>query len=613
MLLSELPAEILYIILAHLPNVNALANLSQTCHRLHKTILDGESVIFREFVQTRFPGIETPPYWRDAAQALTSRSRAMYKKGITARFIVPSDWTKLGHQGAIVRDRSTLGYKPPISSYEIWNGGSWADRKEVMAWGAGNQLVMRVNQHGHSMKQQWVVLDELDALDVYDDIRSLHLLSSQKRYQNDTDVEHLIFGRARGDISHMVISHNEGKYEHKQIFKTNEASTVATDLSKGPNPVLAATFQGDAVGFYHAETDEEEIEPFAILHPLFGTISTTRLLSSSTVAIGTGLSEGSLSISQITPTGVSHLQAYSLGEPEWARIEHSYENPPAVQNLSRETFIGAIEPLGAHSLTGGSPGDVFLTAWESHSVRLHDLRAPDPVVNIYVDNTDTNPIYSLLSFGHDSFLVGSGGEGLVKIFDLRMGTKSRALDTQMETGYSYRAPPHHYPEYGFSTFLSTPAPDTFTNEAAHPFARYRESPSGHRQPNSYRGPVYAMSSPSPSSPTVYAGVVGGIVQLDFVSTDDLFGPNREWCQKNLGLDLNTTETQFPDPSTQVMNLGGYERPAPYDFGSVSKLRRQREFWKIPPEDMLNGYGQDSWDWRWGNVEQRGTWRSLNDS
>jgi WD40 repeat protein len=598
MLLSELPAEILYLILAHLPTVNALAILSQTCHRLNKIITGAESVIFREFVQTRFPAIETPPFWKDAAQALTSRSRALYRRGIIARFVVPSNTTKIGHQRVTPQDNSTLGYRPVIDSYEIWNGQSWADRKEVLAWGAGNQLVMRIKQNGSCKQQRWLVFDELDAVSIYDDIRSLHLLSSREQYKNDTDVEHLIFSRARGDITHLVISPYKGTYEHKQKFKTNRHNIEQTDLSIGANPTLAAHLGGGSIAFYHAETDKEENEPFISLSPAPGTFNIhTKLLSSSMVAVGTGTLKNSLSISQFTPAGVSLLRSYSL---------ESHNDTCTVPDMNpvthREAMICAIEPLGAHSLTGGSPGEVFLTAWAGHSIRLHDLRSPESQVNTYTDNTDSNPIYSLLAFGHDSFLVGSGGEGLVKVFDLRMGKTSSYLDTQMNTGYSYRPKPQHHPKYGFSMFLSIFPPPTFPDEIAPRANR-------NRQRGSYRGPVYTMSSPSPSSPTVYTGIENGVVQLDFASTDDLLGSNKDWYERNLALDVNTSEVPLPDPGSQVLNLTGYERPDPDDFTTTSKLRHQREFWKIEPEDIAGSRRHGLWDSRWEEVEEPGSWRS----
>ncbi|KAJ5572189.1 hypothetical protein N7535_005849 [Penicillium sp. DV-2018c] len=590
MLLSELPAEILYLILAHLPTVNALTNLSQTCRRLNTMMMGDESLIFREFVETRFSAIETPPYWRDAAQALASRSRALYRKGIIARFVVPSNSTKIGHQRPTPPDNSTLGYKPVISSYEIWNGQSWAEKKEVLAWGAGNQLVMRIKQNGHRKQQRWLVFDELDAMDVYDDIRSLHLLSSRELYKNDTDVEHLIFGRCRGDITRLIISPDEATYEHKQRFKTSGRYLEATDLSQGTNPTLAAHFADGTIAFYHADSEKEEIDPFTCLPPPPRTVNNhMKLLSSSTVAVGTRLPTGSWYVSRFTPAGVSTLRSYGRSDIDQNRTTET----------SREFLIGAIEPLGAHSLAGGSPGEVFLTAWGGHSISLHDLRSPDSEVNVYTDNTDSNPTYSLLAFGHDSFLVGSGGEGLVKVFDLRMGRISGSLDSQMNTGYSYKAPPRHHPKHGFSMFLSTFPPPTFSDETT---SRARP----HRQRGTYRGPVYTMSSPSSSSPTVYTGLIGGVAQLDFASTEDLLGSNRDWYEKNLALDVNTSEAPLLDPASQALNLTGYERPDPNDFTTTSKLRHQREFWKVKPED-LGRHGL--WDCRWADVEEPGAWRT----
>ncbi|KGO67136.1 hypothetical protein PITC_020420 [Penicillium italicum] len=601
-MLSELPSEIIYHIAIYLPTANALAHLSQTCHRLHRIITAENSRIFRAFVRSRFPSIETPPFWKDAAQSLTSRSRALDRKAIIGRFVVPPETTtKIGSHEVNRQDNPTLGYRPAIDSYEIWNGQSWADRKEVLAWGAANQLVMRIKQTGAHSKENWLVFNDVDHISSYDDICSLHLLSSGSQYSNETDVEHLIFGRVRGDIAHLAISPNEATFEYKQKFLAHGLRLDKTDLSSDTDSTLAAHFENGSIAFYHTETDNEEIEPFTWLLPEGSSRTNySKLLSSSLVAVGTGNVENSLSISKITPDGVSACRKIGIASLDTDST-----------SLKSKANIGAIEPLNKYNLAG-SPGEVFLAAWDDYTVRLHDLRSPRPYEVSYKDATDLNPIYSLHAFGHERFLAGAGGEAVVKIFDLRMCNTYSYLDAQVPASQAEgtqtpkntkvngttRTKANHKPKKGFSIFLSYPPPPTFPQQTP--------APARTRQRGPYRGPIYTMSSPSPSSPTVYAGIVDGVVQLDFASTDDLTGPQKEWYEYNLDLGVNMGLEVSPRWNAEAFNLAGYERPDDDDFATTSKLRNQRAFADLGLGDMAETH--TGWDCRWETLEEPGAWR-----
>ncbi|OGE51725.1 hypothetical protein PENARI_c012G11490 [Penicillium arizonense] len=601
-MLSDLPSEIIYHIATYLPTANALAHLAQTCHRLNKIITAEDSRIFRAFVQSRFLAVKTPPYWKDAAQALTSRSRALDRKAIIGRFVVPSETAiEIGCPEVSRSDNPTLGYRPVIDSYEVWNGKGWADRKEVLAWGAANQLVMRFKQTGALPQEKWVMFNDVEDVSSYDDISSLHLLSSRPEYSHDTDIEHLIFGRIRGDIVHIAISPKDATHSYKKKFLTYGLKLDNTDLSDDPEPVLAAHFDNGSIALYHTATDKEQVDPFTWLRP-DGTLRNkySKLLSSSLVVVSTGDIKESLCISKVTPNGIFPHRTISINS-----LNSDFTS------LSTKANIGAIEPLNTHPLAGPS-GEVFLAAWDDFTVRLHDLRSPRPYEVAYKDITDLNPIYSLRTFGHNHFLAGAGGEALVKIFDMRMCNTYSYLDAQVpspsqihtnqlnpngkNTTNKITAGSPLHSQKDFSVFLSNPAPVPRTSRA--------------RRRLHYRGPIYTMSTPSPSSPTVYAGIVDGVVSLDFASTDDLTGSRKGWYEDNLGLGLNTGPGPSSDVTRDVIDLAGYERPNVDSHSTTtitSKLRNQRAFWEIPSSDegleIVTG-----WDRRWKPLEEAGAWR-----
>ncbi|OJJ47756.1 hypothetical protein ASPZODRAFT_114822 [Penicilliopsis zonata CBS 506.65] len=600
-MLADLPSEIIYEIATHLLTASALASLSQTCRRLNQIVTAEDSRIFRALVKSRFPYIQTPSFWRDAAQALTARSRALDRHAVIARFVLPAeDAVKIGSHRATRRDNPTLGYRPAIDSYELWTGGKWADKREVVAWGAADELMIRIKESGASAGEKWLVFNDLDHISSYDDICGVHLLKPTHHSAREDGHEHLIFGRVRGDLVHLAVSPEEKTHEYRQKFVTHGQELVRTDLSNGNEPILAAHFDNGSIGLYHTVSEEAEVEPFGSLR-LESADSGTRhgyskFLSPSRIAVGTGGLMNSLSICTITPETVSvcrEIGVESLDLEERA-------------GMSWKATVSGIAPLTCQT-AGGASGDVFLAAWGDRAIRVHDLRSPEPFVSTYRDETDNNPVYSLQPFGHDRFLVGAGGDSVLKIFDLRMQTTCKHLDSQHGLGLPPPTPSSRMSSMAdgprnrnpgsrknFSLFLSYNPP---VNGRGIHYQRRRHRTSNDR---SYRGPIYTLSSPSPSSPTIYAGIIDGVLQLDFASADDLTGSCRKWYEDNLSLNLDWSRSA--PLRTKILDLSGYERPDADDLTTTSRLRTQRPFESLEAAETESG-----WDQRWEPLDD-GAWR-----
>lgn len=147
------------------------------------------------------------------------------------------------------------------------------------------------------------------------------------------------------------------------------------------------------------------------------------------------------------------------------------------------------------------------------------------------------------------------------------------------------------PRKDFSLFLSQPVPTS---------RRVRTN-------NAYRGPIYTLTTPSPSSPTIYTGIVDGVFRLDFASTDDLTGPGREWFRENLALGANRAR----DAPDKVLQMSGYERPDPEAVTSSVKLRTQLSMTRLRPEDVRNEE-VTGWDRRWERLDAQPAWKRRQD-
>lgn len=360
-MLSELPLEIISHIAIYLPSLRELTRLGLTCRRLYTIIKSQESSLYRAFVRSQFPFVDTPPFWKDAACALTSRSRALDRLGVVGRFVTPPEATiNIGLHGETRSDNPTLGYRPQIDSYEIWNGETWADRKEVLTWGAGHRLVMRIKQSGSRPRENWVVFNDIDHVSSYDDICDVHLLEPEHG-SKDADIENLIFSRVRGEIMRLALSPGDATYKYKQKFLTGGLELSGTDLSDGANPVLLARFDNKSLALYSTNDDREEVEPLAWIRDDTFSLARSRsskLLSSSRIGIATKEEKSSLVVSTLSPDGVSPLREFAVN---FLDPEGPHGRPPFANASS-------IAPLNSHRLAG-SPGDVFLTAWGDRVVR----------------------------------------------------------------------------------------------------------------------------------------------------------------------------------------------------------------------------------------------------
>ncbi|KAL3470578.1 hypothetical protein BJX99DRAFT_267327 [Aspergillus californicus] len=595
MLLSALPPEIIYLIATHLPTASALAYLARTCRRLHHIIASEDWRIFKAFVNSRFHNVPTPPLWKDAAQALTSRSRALDKHAVVGRFVLrPLTAEQLGGSPQATRgDNPTHGYRPAIDSYEIWSGPSWHDRREVLTWGAAHELVLQIRTTGSRKSEKLIVFNDLEHISSHDDICGIHLLRPEHK-SKAPDQEHLIFGRMRGELIHLAISPENHSYEHKQKFQTSGLEIERTDIGDGPEPILAAHLSNGTIAFYSTTTDEPEVQDFARLHIQAGSPGRNRsskFLSSKRFAVGTGRSDDAVSISTISQERISLDREISA---DFLGLDTS--------GLAKRATVTAIAPLDGQN--SGAAGNAFLAAWGDDAVRLHDIRSHEPYEMIYRDIADQNPVYCIHPFGHDRFVLGAGGDAVLKIFDLRMPNTYSYLAAKPQqrlrtNGSSSENPPRSQPYIGYpskdlSLFLSFNTPSH--NETT------RSRASRHR----YRGPIYTMSSPSLLSPTIYTGIAGGVMRLDFASTDDLTGPNQDWYRNTLDL--------YPEPraggsknAAEVLELSGYERPDSRDTTTCSKLRTQQPFWAVDDRGIANEQAT-GWDRRWKPLDEPGAWR-----
>jgi WD40 repeat protein len=606
-MLDQLPTETIHQIASFLPTASSIIRFSLTNRKLHAQISGDDYATFRSFVQKNFPTIRTPPapYWKEAAYILTTRSRAWDRRAFVAKALEPpADRLNPLYYG---RARGpSIGYAPVIDSYETWHGSSWAERREVLVWGAAGRLMMRASDqdfivwHAHRVHDDH--LPEKDILNV-------RLLRPNQKEAGKGEV--VVIRRANDEITKLEFDFDDNEIHNRTLFDTAGLATEGMDVSYGCRPLVAACNR-QHIQLFDGNAHEQINQPISILkiqqnHAYKHRTRCAKFINNERLAVGVqyleGRSTAPMNIYRITPEG-------SSSSPESCLPSSSGHTSVSGRN---RTNANAIAPLDDVSSLCGRAGEVFLSGWSDGIVRLYDIRTPTHSSSEFHDGVDDGQILSLLPIGHERFLAGGVQNACLKTFDLRMpGAK---VYSHQDAGFS---PSSAIPSSGHGAPSAKPPSsrdrgpvDEAVNRQLNIFLAIRvQCPMRLWQPlpdqrfshlPRYRGPVYSLSAPSPTSPTVYAGVENHVIQLDFVSTDDMQRDGQDAPSSSLVRKKGSQE--------QILNLSCYERPRTGHESTDPVLLRYQVNWNTPR--LEDGLTEDGWDerWRLASWERRSaSWR-----
>lgn len=525
-MLADLPAELLNQIVTHCPT-RSVGRLSQTSRALHGFV---EKEGWRTFTQSHFASLDPPSNRRDAARSLTTLSRNWDRRAFLATYMEPvGDATALPDGQPIKKWKrpggQTMGFQPAIDSYEHFFGSRWTDRRQVVAWSAGAELVVRVKVRDEASEDafrnaspqdkkdkfqsdgtrvSWWTYKPLSSVQGRDDITSVKIIRSD-RSENQSSIdhsEHIVVGTANGDLQLIEIPPiNEGCI--KTYFVTNGVPVRSTSLSptnegtRDQPQQIAVNLSDSRIALYPIDSAQSKIAPISEINATPQgrkgcRIWSTNFLDSKRLAIGLGPSVEPINIFEIRPEGIVEEPIRRIG---LSGSVHALEPGKASSIYPIETILDG---------NGGRDSNHFLSGGYDGIVRLHDLRSPASIVATYRDPTDDAAVYSLLSRGRDRVIAGTSRHGLLKIFDLRMAGGNM---------YDYAGP------NGSTDDSTTGDWNIFIN----PRDRYANS--SWRGPNSWmrrsaEGSVYSLSSPSPSSSCIFAGVENAVVEFNFSSVLD---------------------------------------------------------------------------------------------
>lgn len=612
-MIETLPIEILEQIVFHLSAARDVVNLSRTSRALYVKLSADDYAIFRLFVQSHFPSIQTPPLWREAACALTSRSRAWDRRAFVARECLPprDDRDSLPAEGFAHNPSTSFGYVPVIDSYETWDGGRWSDRREVLAWGAAGRLRTRTTVNGSVAWRSWPTAnDHLAQTDILD----IRLLRPHQR--QSTQVENVVLRRANGEIIKVTFTPDDSRFVPISSYASDADGVDCMDISSAPQPCLAVC-NPNSIRIFDVNSSGSQIQPKTAHRLQPATVFRRRMrcarfLDERTLAVAVqyleGRSPAPIEVYDLGPAGL-----HGGGRAPALSI-HGIDSD-AKEKISATTLVA----LEAVNSLAGRQGEVFLSGWTDGVIRLYDRRAPFMPRSSYFDAVDDGHILSLLPIGHERVLAGSHQNACLKTFDLRMpgGRRYSYLDAAIRQRESIPTSNHSVLSNDLTSRVLDPtavrrninifvAPKVYQNERLwQPLPRRQDRPLPR-----YRGSIYSLSAPSPTSSTVYVGVENHVVQLDFVSTDDVLSSKQAFIRNGAWL----PKSAWP----HVLDLSCYEQPreGEYAYTDAILLRKQRPFFQTATDfhRRAKSSREDGWDSRWempavgnGSSRRSGRW------
>ena len=506
--------------------------------------------------------------------------------------------------------RQKIGYAPAIDSYEEWTGNSWADRREVVAWGAGGRVALRVRrkaQHdgredvdslrdwrnGVSVETKWAIMDGSRSWSAHEDILDLRLLRPTQR-QNEG--EEFIIRRANNTVTKIQYNMEEDKFSENTFFDVNSVPTEAMDLSLSQDPLMAVCHP-ESLSIFQTTTGQGFISP--VLH----IPRSTRIADLARARSLRFLSADKFTVAEqrLNESGISPIRVYQIAEDRLSESSMTELSSNAMLKPRHRMIPTAIAPIQTQTSASAVEGHVFLAGWSDGVVRLHDDRAPLSTIE-YRDSVDDGMIASVMPIGEESFVAGGHQNACLKLFDLRMpcARPYSYLHARHTTSHTNNRETGNEP-YKLSFAKSTDMnillalrmnAQTKTYE---PYKQQNPNPRSVRRPDRslhYGGSVYSLSTPSPSSRTFFAGIENHVVQFDLASADDI-------ANGRLGHDweLELDSTQGPDDG--LLELAGYNRPPitgdTDQYVSMGKVELRRQ----APLDSLEKVSTDGpWDARW---------------
>jgi WD40 repeat protein len=518
-----------------------------------------------------------------------------------------------------------MGYQPSIDSYEeIYEG--WGERREVVAWSAGTQIVMRVKETGANIEKfrkteesldnasdqpwnydafnhlnTWFTYRIPESIEGRDDVTSLKLL---RPHQRDMAYEDMVLGTASGQLSLLSASPDLAE-THVLHYDTGRRAVGATSITSSSAPMLAATLGDSTIALYSTNRDScstDSVKPITEVASNQPGLSSGRIwscnfLSDDRIAVGAGPCHEPIQVYQIGADGFMSLPLRTFN------LDSESNN----SRVARLTSVYPILPIPSTARGGSEAGHTFLSGGYDGIIRLHDMRSPRSFEAMYWDPTNDSSVYSLAAQGLERIVVGVAMHSMIKVFDLRLSGSNTYHTVSMPS--KPKTKPKRQQDFASNAIVNNTRSDVAAiaggwNLYLNPRG---SSTRNHQLRANENSPVYSLSIPSRTSQNVYAGMEGVVQNLTFHGIADPH-PDPMLSQSLVRFpDSNAVDVRASyNPHDDVLNMGMYEQGSEEGLGMQLLVQDSVANNAVTKErkDAARAKGVDE---RWIDPRDEGRW------
>ncbi|KAH8903456.1 hypothetical protein BR93DRAFT_884875 [Coniochaeta sp. PMI_546] len=554
--LERLPDEILLKIVQHLETARDMSSLAGASKKLQRCV--DSSSAWQDFVRSKFTFTSIPPKsgnrnWKDLSESLTYQSRCWDRRSIRCTGMFPAQ----PGQGR------GLPFQPVIDAdYDL------DSRREIVAWGAGEDIVARYRQRGGTQAQPNATTTFLKLTGGryglragVDDVKTMDIVN----------LPHLkgpaiLVGRENGDLSLLSAQPNHLFGQQLANFDPCHASGLIQDGAGGEQPAqtrimsvdilndnnqgLVAACTNLGVSTYHLPQDSNTtaIPPVEVYD----------VPANTTQQVYNAKWMGGRDLLALAFRGLNEPLKYLSITPWGWTVEAAAKNARVAMLFDLKAgsmLTNSLQPVRRYpGMTGPTP--LLLSSWRDGTVRLQDIRTPSPFDVVYQDNVQPAcELGSLMTYGADRFIGGDMLGAMFKIFDFRWPkTYYHTSGLTCGSEYPFRAVEQRFIKPPIDKTLGRACCDHLRGLRCRWHELSREV---YYRPNALfmlsqsvpdylrsRGSVHvtSLAKSSDISPNFYVGIPGGVIEANL-------GPiNTADFDKHLG---------FPDFAAYWPHTGAY--------------------------------------------------------
>ena len=367
--LNHLPDDVLFDIVGHLDTAQDVASVACSSRRTRDLVHQNG---WREFVRKSFPSLkvtaEDPGDWAFVANRLTYLDRCWEKRGIFLSSFAEQRPNR--PRGRWHPRQQTVRFHPVVDVRSVSR-----PQDELLAWGAGENLVFRWKKRGTADSESWGQLLGLQAgyAAGFGDVTAISVL--ERQYGPE-----VIVGRANGDLQFLsgateyfgqsvqeLMPHFEaGSADASAVLRRSPGQTAISWTEWEPRSQLLASCQSSVVTLYDLQdAGAARLSPIAYYDTSterpddeICLVRSAKFMGKDTIVCALGSSRQPLRWGRILPTGIEFFNASSntnLVDTVSAKTDIA---------SGEKTIVRAIEPVGDERR-----GDLLLGAWDDGTYR----------------------------------------------------------------------------------------------------------------------------------------------------------------------------------------------------------------------------------------------------